>query len=147
VPAKPVSASRRPQQPSVDWRALTRAAALVRRSAYAPYSKFRVGAALLTGSGETYVGANVENASYGLCLCAERVAVARAVNAGEKRFVALVVMTQSVPPSPPCGLCLQTLREFAEDLPMRLVNPRGAVQETTLRTLFPGAFTRALLES
>ncbi len=127
-------------------RALVRAALLARRRAYAPYSDFRVGAALLTRSGATFVGCNVENASYGLCVCAERVAVTKAISEGEKEFVALAVATQSDPPSPPCGLCLQTLVEFSTDLPLLLVNPRGKSVETSLAALFPGAFTRALLE-
>jgi cytidine deaminase len=105
-----------------------------------------VGAALLTRSGATFVGCNVENASYGLCVCAERVAVTKAISEGEKEFVALAVATQSDPPSPPCGLCLQTLVEFSTDLPLLLVNPRGKSVETSLAALFPGAFTRALLE-
>jgi cytidine deaminase len=73
--------------------------------------------------------------------------VTKAVTAGDRDFRALVVVTQSNPPSPPCGLCLQTLVEFAPDLPILLLNPRGVRVETSLRALFPGSFTRALLES
>lgn len=127
--------------------ALVRAALQARKRAYAPYSDFKVGAALLTRTGATFLGCNVENASYGLCICAERVAVTKAVSEGAKTFVALAIATQSSPPSPPCGLCLQTLAEFASDLPLILVNPAGAAVETSLKALFPGAFSRALLES
>jgi cytidine deaminase len=128
-------------------RALVRAALRARRRAYAPYSNFKVGAALLTRQGTTFSGCNVENASYGLCICAERVAVTKALSEGRKDFIALAVATQSSPPSPPCGLCLQTLVEFSSDLPLLLVNPNGESVETSLSALFPGAFTRALLES
>ena len=123
-----------------------RQARSARNSAYAPYSDFKVGAALLTRRGDIYTGANVENASYGLCVCAERAAVVKAVNAEDTDFEALVVMTQSDPPSPPCGLCLQTLVEFAADLPILLVNTKGKRVETSLAKLFPGAFTRELLQ-
>lgn len=125
--------------------ALIAAALDQRQRAYAPYSRFQVGAALLTEGGVVYTGCNVENASYGLCLCAERSAIAAAVAAGERRLVAIAVATGSSPPSPPCGLCRQTLAEFADDLPIALVNPQGERIDTTLAALFPMGFTRALL--
>ena len=131
----------------MNWARLIRTALAARERAYAPYSSFRVGAALLARSGEVYVGSNVENASYGLCICAERVAVTKAVTAGEKGFLALAVATQSSPPSPCCGMCLQTLVEFADELPIVLINPDGGRVDTALQTLFPASFTRRLLES
>jgi cytidine deaminase len=120
--------------------ALARAAVAARRRAYAPYSRFRVGAAVLAG-GRIHPGCNVENTSYGLTVCAERVAVAGAVVAGARAVEAVAVATGTVPPSPPCGMCLQTLAEFAgPGLPVILVGPRGAREETTLGALLPRAF-------
>ena len=109
--------------------------------AHAPYSDFHVGAVLVGRSGRTYDGCNVENASYGLCLCAERTAIATAVAAGEKQFTGIVVSTPSVPPSPPCGMCRQVMAEFCEDLAITLVNPKGDRIDTTLAKLFPRGFT------
>lgn len=117
-----------------------------RNRAYAPYSKFLVGAALLGRSGHVYSGCNVENASYGLCICAERTAIASAVAAGERDFAGLVVATSSSPPTPPCGMCRQTIAEFAADLPILLVNEAGEQSRTTLSAIFPQAFSRSFLD-
>jgi cytidine deaminase len=126
----------------IPWKALTAAASRVRDAAYAPYSEYQVGAALLAGDGRVFAGCNVENASYGLALCAERNAVAQAVAAGQRSFVALVVVTAGPEPGSPCGLCRQTLSEFAGDLPIGLavagdVEPRVI---KNLRELFPDPF-------
>jgi len=127
--------------------ALCDEALAMRARAHAPYSHFRVGAALLGESGRVYGGCNVENASYGLCICAERTAVTRAVAEGETRFVAIAVATQTTPPCPPCGMCRQTLAEFAADgLPIALVNPDGARVDTTLGELLPMTFRRNFLD-
>jgi cytidine deaminase len=124
--------------------ALARAARAARRRAYAPYSGFRVGAAVSAG-GAIHSGCNVENASYGLTVCAERVAVAAAVAAGARRIDAIAVASGTDEPTPPCGMCLQTLAEFAGPaLPVRLVGARGAV-DTTLGELLPRAFTKRFL--
>ncbi len=124
---------------------LERAAAAARRRAYAPYSRFLVGAAVRAG-GRVFTGCNVENASYGLTICAERAAVAGAVAAGDRRLEALAVASGTSPPTPPCGMCLQTLAEFAgPDLPVLLLGARGSREETTLGALLPHAFTKRFL--
>jgi cytidine deaminase len=122
---------------------LIEAATRVRAHAHAPYSRYQVGAAVRGGSGRIYAGANVENASYGLSLCAERSAVAAAVAAGETRIVAAAVVTSTSPPAAPCGACRQVLAEFADDaLPLALANDAGERADTTLGALLPHAFRR-----
>ena len=118
---------------------LLKAALDARQHAHAPYSNFPVGAALLGESGRVYLGSNVENASYGLSVCAERSAVFAAVAAGEKKFRALAVATDTDEPTPPCGACRQILREFVEDLPVYLAG-RQKTRETTLKALLPDPF-------
>lgn len=127
---------------SVDWNALVAAATSVREKAHAPYSSYRVGAALLTRAGKVFVGCNVENASYGLCLCAERSAVAQMVAAGDKDPVAIAVITKGPKAGSPCGMCRQTLAEFAEDLPILLgvEGDPSAERRTSLAALLPDAF-------
>ena len=121
---------------------LVAAARRARGRAYAPYSRFRVGAAVRAG-GRIIAAANVENASYGLSLCAERVAVAAAVAAGARRLEAVAVASGTAPPTPPCGMCLQTLAEFAGPaLPVTLAGARGRPWRTTLGSLLPQAFSR-----
>ncbi|MBI5291889.1 MAG: cytidine deaminase [Chloroflexi bacterium] len=116
----------------------------VRRWAYAPYSHYHVGAALLAASGRIYDGINVENAAYGSSICAERTALVKAVSEGERQFEALAVVTDNG--GSPCGSCRQMLAEFGLDLRVLLLNGEGAVvRETTLRDLLPDAFTPASL--
>lgn len=111
-------------------------------AAYAPYSKFHVGAAL-RASGQLYSGANVENASYGLSMCAERSAMFAAVRAGSQSLEEVVVITDASPPSSPCGACRQVLFEFAKDASTVLVtaiNPQGERRSWTLAQLLPDGF-------
>ena len=125
-----------------DFSALIAAAWEVRDRAYAPYSKFHVGAALLGADGVVYRGCNVENLSFGLTICAERNAVAQAVAAGCREFTALVVVADTREPISPCGACRQVLAEFG-DFPI-LMATREASEETTLGILLPRAKTGIL---
>lgn len=120
---------------------LVKAARAAQARAYAPYSQFRVGAALETESGEVYVGCNVENASYGLTICAERAAVCAAVSAGAQRFRRAVVVSDSDPPAAPCGACRQVLSEFGRDFRIDAIGPR-ATASWTVAELLPAAFGR-----
>ncbi len=124
----------------IDWDRLIERALAVREMAHAPYSDFRVGAALLDDQGRIFSGCNVENASYGLSVCAERHAVAAAVSDGSRTFRALVVITDVSPPGTPCGACRQVLAEFG-DFPIMLVNPVGDRVETSVGELLPMAFS------
>ncbi len=111
-----------------------------RQRAYAPYSHFAVGAALLTRSGQVYTGANVENASYGLSVCAERVAIWKAISEGQHEFVALAVVTENG--ATPCGACRQIMAEFAQDtLRVLVADAQGRYTVHTLAQLLPEAFT------
>jgi cytidine deaminase len=117
-----------------------------REKAHAPYSKYKVGAALLAKSGAIYTGCNVENASYGLTVCAERVAICKAVSEGEKDFLAIAVATSNG--APPCGACLQVMAEFVADFssfPVILVNAEKKWQVITLKELYPFGFTSRFL--
>ncbi len=118
---------------------LVAAAEAVRRRAHAPYSNFKVGAAILDGDGEVHTGCNVENASYGLSVCAERHAVGAAVAAGSSELIAVAVVTDTTPPTTPCGACRQVLAEFG-DLTVILVNLNGEKTTTSVSRLLPEAF-------
>jgi len=111
----------------------------VMNKAHAPYSNFKVGAALLTKSGRIFTGCNVENASFGLSICAERVAIFSAVSAGELQFEKLVVVANTDSPVSPCGACRQVMSEFG-DFEVLLVDTRGEVVRTRVSELLPRAF-------
>ncbi len=119
-------------------------AALAQEFAYAPYSNYRVGAALLTGSGRIFLGANVENAVYSLTICAERVAVVKAISEGEHDFEALAIVTSNA--GSPCGSCRQVLREFAPGLPVYISDGDGNYRETSVADLLPDSFGPEFLE-
>lgn len=121
-------------------RQLEKAARDAARSAYAPYSRFAVGAAVLTGSGRIFAGCNVENASFGLANCAERTAIFSAVAAGETRIRCVVVYTPTQVATMPCGACRQVIHEFGPDAGVVAVCDSKERIETTLETLLPGAF-------
>jgi cytidine deaminase len=126
--------------PAPTCRRLEQAARAAVRQAYAPYSKFRVGAAVLAGSGKIYRGCNVENAAYGLCNCAERTALFNAVAAGERTVRAVVVYTPTARPTAPCGACRQVINEFGPDAVVISICAAAARLETTLAVLLPAAF-------
>ncbi|HDR4439080.1 cytidine deaminase [Bacillus cereus] len=110
--------------------------------AYIPYSKFPVGAALVTKEGKIYTGCNIENASYGLCNCAERTAIFKAVSEGERDFSYLVIIGETDGPISPCGACRQVIAEFCDPkMPVLLTNVKGDEKEVTVEQLLPGAFT------
>jgi cytidine deaminase len=118
-------------------------AAEARRKAYAPYSHYTVGAALLTASGTVYTGVNVENASYGLAICAERTAAVKAVSDGERDFLAIAVVTENG--GTPCGACRQVLNEFGPDMRVLIADAAGKYQAYRLPELLPASFGPAQL--
>lgn len=123
-------------------RQLVEEAKKAREFAYAPYSKFSVGAAVLTESGVIYHGCNIENAAYSLGNCAERTALFKALSSGDKQFVTLAVIADSPRPIPPCGACRQVIAELCPaHMKVILANMRGDVQEVTVAELLPLAFT------
>lgn len=118
---------------------LVREAADVRKNAYAPYSEFKVGAAIITRSGKIYTGANMENSSYGLTVCAERHALAAAVSAGERDFDAIAISSEGA--VTPCGACRQVISDMCGNIPIYLADEKGELKTTTdTQTLIPNAF-------
>jgi cytidine deaminase len=125
----------------MNWEPLIAAAAAARAHSYSPYSRYAVGAAMQMDDGSIFAGANVENCLPSLTTCAERNAMTAAASAGKRKPVAVAVVTESSPPAYPCGLCRQTLLEFAgDDLKILVTNPKGEREETTLGELLPHGF-------
>jgi cytidine deaminase len=125
--------------------ALVEAALAARSNAFAPFSKFRVGAALEDADGRIHTGCNVENATYGLTICAERVAVFKAISEGARKFARVVVAADTDVLTPPCGACRQILWEFCGDIEVFLVNPRGKSEIYRLKELFPKPFDASFI--
>jgi cytidine deaminase len=123
----------------MDYGNLIAKAMEARKKAHAPYSRFTVGAALLAKSGRVYMGCNVENASYGLSICAERAAIFKAVSEGERDFEAIAVVTEKG--VTPCGACRQVLMEFGEDIQVIVADEAGEYRVFALQELLPEAFT------
>jgi cytidine deaminase len=119
---------------------LITASTQARENAHAPYSNFRVGAAVRASSGRIFSGCNIENASYGLTLCAERVAIFKALSEGERNFAAIAVVTDADILTPPCGACRQIIWEFCGDVPVLLANLQGKREELKMSQLFPKPF-------
>jgi cytidine deaminase len=124
---------------------LVEAALKARENAYAPFSKFKVGAAIEDASGRIHTGCNVENATYGLTVCAERVAVLKAVSEGAREFQRVAVVADTDTLTPPCGACRQILWEFCGNVELVLANPRGKVETFRLRDLLPRPFDASFL--
>lgn len=127
----------------IPWEKLVAAAWETRERAYAPYSKFHVGAALLAAGGRIFCGCNVENLSYGLTICAERVAIGSAIAAGAREFLALAVVADTNEPISPCGACRQVMAEFG-DFPVRAANGAGLVFEQAVSLWLPRGATGIL---
>jgi cytidine deaminase len=123
-----------------DHDALVTAAKKARENAHAKFSNFKVGAGLRAASGKIYGGCNVENATYGLTICAERVAIFKAISEGERKFEAIAVVTDTDTLTPPCGACRQLIWEFCGDVPVILSNLKGQTETIQMRSLFPKPF-------
>lgn len=127
-------------------RELVEAATRVRENAYAPFSEFKVGAALETDDGEIIVGSNVESASYGLTVCAERVAVWNAISQGKRKIKKIAVVADTEELTPPCGVCRQIIWEFGGDIPVIFANLHGKVEIVQMKDLLPRAFDMKFLK-
>ena len=125
---------------------LLKAATEVRENAYAPFSKFRVGSALLTEDGQIIRGSNVESASYGLTVCAERVAVWNAISQGKRHIEKIAVVADTEDLTPPCGVCRQIIWEFGGDIPVILGNLQGKSETVQMKDLLPRAFDTKFLK-
>jgi len=135
-----ITSNQKTDEASVATQELLELAKAASQIAYAPYSKFKVGAALLTKSGKIYTGCNVENASYSMTICAERNAVFQAIADANRDFVAIAIYVDSDLLFPPCGACRQVLAEFAKDM-IVIISNRKEVSQTLLSTLLPGKFS------
>ena len=124
---------------------LAESALTARHNAHAPFSHFQVGAALEDDTGRIHTGCNVENATYGLTVCAERVAVFKAISEGARKFKRIAVAADTDVLTPPCGACRQILWEFCGDVELILVNPRGKTETFRLKDLFPRPFDASFL--
>jgi len=123
-----------------EFKKLIKEAEKARKKAYTPYSKFQVGAAVLCADGKIFTGCNIENASFGLTVCAERVAIFKAISEGSTKFEAITVIGDTDKPCSPCGACRQVISEFGEDIPLIMANLKGDVKIKKIKELLPEAF-------
>ncbi|MEK3800759.1 cytidine deaminase [Peribacillus sp. FSL H8-0477] len=131
----------------MDKQMLINEAITARTQAYTPYSKFKVGAAVLTEDGRVYQGSNIENASYGLTNCAERTAIFKAVSEGTRKIKAIAIVADTEGPVSPCGACRQVIAEFSDnDTKIFLTNLKGDTVETTIQEVLPGSFSASDME-
>jgi cytidine deaminase len=138
---QPGACTSRKKEPNVtEYYHLLAVAKQARENAHAPYSNFRVGAALRATSGRVFGGCNVENATYGLTICAERTAIFKAISEGERGFDAISVVADTDTLTPPCGACRQLIWEFCGDVPVILSNLKGKIEVLQMRDLFPKPF-------
>jgi cytidine deaminase len=128
------------------YKELTKSAQDAMRNAYSPFSKFRVGAALLAKNGRIFMGCNIENSSYGLTICAERVAMFNAISSGASKFAAIAVVSDDPGYTPPCGACRQVLLELAGDIDFVMMDSKNRYKVVKLSTLLPFAFTEKNLK-
>jgi cytidine deaminase len=128
------------------YRELILAAQKAKLQAYSPFSKFRVGAALLSKDGTIFTGCNIENSSYGLTICAERVAIFNAISTGASKFIAMAIVSDDHGFTPPCGACRQVLLELAGDIDFIMVDSRKRYKISKLTSLLPFAFTKKNLK-
>ena len=125
-----------------EYRKLISEAKKARKRAYTPYSKFQVGAALLSTNGKIFTGCNIENASFGLAVCAERVAIFKAISEGSTKFEAIAVIGDTGKPCSPCGACRQVISEFGKDITLIMANLKGDVKIKKIKELLPEAFDK-----
>jgi cytidine deaminase len=125
---------------------LIEAARNVRENAYAPFSEFKVGSAIVTDDGDIVTGCNVESASYGLTVCAERVAIWKAISQGKRKIRRIAVVADTEELTPPCGVCRQIIWEFGGDIPVVFANLNGKVETVQMRDLLPRAFDTKFLK-
>ena len=125
---------------------LIEAARQARRNAHAAFSGFKVGAAIETSGGKIFTGCNIENASYGLTMCAERVAIFKAISEGETEFTRLAVVADTPELTPPCGACRQIIWEFCGDVPVLMANLKDATETVQMKELLPRAFDTKFLK-
>jgi cytidine deaminase len=123
-----------------EYERLIQEAEKAREKAYTPYSKFKVGAAILCDDGKIFSGCNIENASFGLTICAERVAIFKAISEGSTKIIAIAVIGNTNKPCSPCGACRQVISEFGEDIPLIMTNLKGEVKIKKIKELLPEAF-------
>ena len=126
-----------------EFKKLIKEAEKARKRAYTPYSKFQVGAAVLCADGKIFTGCNIENASFGLTVCAERVAIFKAISEGSTKFEAIAVIGDTDKPCSPCGACRQVILEFGEDIILVMANLKGDIKINKIKELLPEAFGKS----